>query len=196
MNSIFKSVGQIPLIIAVLLTCSARAQEVPNWKFDNWSQFKVGTSATIKTTSKRDGKIWKEIKTTHKLLEKKDKEVVVEITRVMQLHDERNRFPPSTTKNKYALKKTANPRFMENLDQPGGARNAKLLGEGKEVIKISGKNYECKWTRKGFDIQGLQGVKGERKVWTSDDVPGKKVKLIDKILGSEEISELVSITKK
>lgn len=177
----------VGLCLLAILSRTAPGQEIPNESYKSWSQFKVGTTATLQTTTKMNGRALSQIKMIQKLVEKNDKEVVIEISTIVVA----NGMEFKTKSNKVTHKRNV----KSSLTKPADVPNLKFVetGKGKESIKVGGKTYACNWISTSSNFGG---VKTESKVWMSDKVPGMMVKTMVKTSsGIETTSELTNVTQ-
>ncbi len=106
---------------------------------------------------------------------KSDKEVTVKVTGTVNVGGMKQEIP--VQEQKIDLTKPFDPTKGANL--PGGADAKVEKGkEGKEKIKLSGKEYDCTWTT--YKVKGKamgQEIDADVKVWTSKDVPSGMAKM-------------------
>jgi hypothetical protein len=135
---------------------------------------KVGDFATFAMTTKVAGLSF-DGTVTQTVTEKSDKEVTVKVTGSVDFGGKQMDIPPQ--EQKIDLTKPFDPTKAGNL--PGGA-DAKIEKgkEGKEKVKVGGKEYDTAWTTYTIKAKVMgQEVDGEVKAWMSKDVPGGMVKM-------------------
>jgi hypothetical protein len=135
---------------------------------------KVGDYATYTMTTKIanfsvDGTL------TQTVTAKSDKEATVKVTGFFEIGGNKMDIPAQ--EQKIDLTKPFDPTKGANL--PGGA-DAKIEKgkEGKEKIKVNGKEYDATWTT--FKVKGKamgQEIDADVKTWTAKDVPAGMVKM-------------------
>lgn len=163
----------LTLAALVVAAGSCRAEPVENPEFKNWSQFKAGATATLKTESEFNG-MKSEIVITNKLVEVGADKLVLETTTVSKFNGMEFKQPPTkrdVTKT-IDLPKAAGDKPTAKPEKPEGTTE-----EGTETLKIDGKDVKTKWVK--FKNKTPDGdVEGQ--TWTSDDVPGMVVKNVTK----------------
>jgi len=128
-----------------------------------------------------------------------DKEVTVKAT--MKIGETEVPIPET----KIDLTKPFDPTKAGGGNIPGGG-DAKIekLKEGKEKIKVGGKEYDCVWTTYKFTAKAMGiEIEGDMKAWTSKDVPAGMVKMTmnatfakNDMVMTMEISEYGNMKKK
>lgn len=146
------------LVLVVPFAATAADDDNP------YKNAKVGDYATYKLDMKI-GDIAIAGNVTSTITAKTDKEATVKATGQV------NGMDIPATEQKIDLTKPFDPTKVGNL--PGGA-DAKVekLKEGKEKIKVGGKEYDTTWTtyKVAAKAQGMD-VNAEVKAWTAKDVP-------------------------
>jgi hypothetical protein len=146
---------------------------IPNSEFTNWSQFKKGTSVTLKTTTSTSG-VTSESFSTSTLVEVSADKVVVE-------------YVTSTTTNGLEVKSPAVkreiPKTITKSPPPKKDDTIKIVSEenGTETIKFLGRDIKTKWSGNTVEVNGIKTVS---KVWMSDEVPGMMVKMESTLSGA------------
>ncbi|QJW93423.1 hypothetical protein [Frigoriglobus tundricola] len=106
---------------------------------------------------------------------KSDKEATVKVTGTITFGGNKQEIPAQ--EQKIDLTKPLDPTKGANL--PGGADAKVEKGkEGKEKIKLNGKEYDCTWTT--YKVKGKamgQEIDADVKVWMSKAVPSGMAKM-------------------
>jgi hypothetical protein len=135
---------------------------------------KVGDYATYTMSTKVAG-IAITGTVTQTVTEKSDKEATVKVTGEIEFGGNKMDIPAK--EEKIDLTKPYDPTKAGNL--PGGA-DAKIEKgkEGKEKIKVGGKEYDSVWTdyKVKAKANGME-IDATVKVWTAKDIPGGMVKM-------------------
>src|ERR1022692_1186428 len=126
-----------------------------NAKVGQWVEYKV-TSANI------DGK------TKMTIVAKDDKEATYEVAGTLSSMGKKKTLP--IQKLKIDLTKPYDPFSAANMK--GACVKIEKVGEGKEKIKIGGKEFNTKWIKlkATVTVNNMNAV-SEYKAWFSDDVP-------------------------
>lgn len=135
---------------------------------------KVGDYATYTMTTKVAGLAINGT-LTQSVTAKDDKEVTVKATGNIEFGGNKMDIPAQ--EQKIDLTKPFDPTKVGNL--PAGA-DAKIekLKDGKEKIKINGKEYDTTWTTYKVKAKVMdQDVETEVKAWNAKNVPGGMVKM-------------------
>jgi hypothetical protein len=129
-----------------------------------YKNVKVGDYVTYKLTVKV-GDFNLDGTTTQTVTAKSDKEVTVKVTAKVGGMD-----APSQ-EQKIDLTKPYDPTKGANLP-PGSDAKVEKLKEGKEKVKVGGKEYDCTWTTYKMTAKAM-GVEfsGDIKVWAAKEVP-------------------------
>jgi hypothetical protein len=160
----------LALALGVLVPGALSAQEtIDNPEFTNWSKFKKGTSVTLKSSSSVAG-MANEFTLTSTLLEVGSDKLVVETSTVIKAAGMEIKSP--------AMKRD----ITKTITLPKGVKKEALAGgkpegtveEGTETLKISGMEIKTKWYKAKSEVAG---IKTESKVWMSEDIPGRMVKM-------------------
>jgi hypothetical protein len=173
-----------------LLTLSAAALTTGAADDDNpYKKTKVGDYAKYALKGKLgflplDGTV------TQTVAEKSDKEATLKI--VLTAGGSDTPFPDQ----KIDLTKPLDP--TKGIALPGFG-NAKLekLKDGKEKVKVGGKEYDADWTTYKVKVAN-KGVdsEGDLKVWVAQDVPVRLVKLTLSIaLGKNDVQAAMELTE-
>jgi hypothetical protein len=160
----------VAVLVLAIAPVAARAAEednpYKNAKIGDYATYSMNTSvAGINVT----GTI------TQKVTEKSDKEATIEVTGTIEFGGNKMDIPAQ--KQKIDLTKPFDPTKGANL--PGGA-DAKIEKgkEGKEKIKVNGKEYDTVWTTYKVKAKAMgQEIDAEVKAWTAKDVPAGMVKM-------------------
>jgi hypothetical protein len=135
---------------------------------------KVGDYATYTMTTKVagfsiDGTL------TQTVTAKSDKEATIKVTGSFEVGGNKMDIPAQ--EQKIDLTKPFDPTKGANL--PAGA-DAKIEKgkEGKEKIKVNGKEYDCTWTTYKVKMKAMgQEIDADVKSWAAKDVPAGMVKM-------------------
>jgi hypothetical protein len=176
------------LVIAAVAAAEDKPKKVESQVFTTWAKQKVGTSVVLKETVETKGKTQETIITT-KLLEVADEKVVVESEWVIKADGKELQLPASSRDIQ---------KFGEEKASRGDPKTGKPDGtteEGKEKLKISGTEYECRWYK--FSSKSPDGYDElEGQMWLNDDVPGRIVKVVLKAKAGTLRREVTDITIK
>jgi hypothetical protein len=168
-----------------------KGEKVDNLQYKSWSKFKTGTAVTVKVTGEFGG-TKSETVVTYKLLEVTDDKLVIEAAGVTTINGMEIKTPADKQDVPRQLDK---PDWLDSkTGKPEGATE-----EGKEVIKIGGTEYPCRWykykrTLRTPDGKGEENEEGQ--VWVSDDVPGGMVKMSGKLKAGSMTQTTTEITIK
>jgi len=151
------------LIAAAPLSARAADEENP------FKKVKVGDYATYKVTSKVMGMTF-EGTATRTVSAKDDKEATIKM--VAKAKGQETPLP----EEKIDLTKPYDP--TKGAVPPGAEIKVEKLKDGKEKVKVAGKEYDCKWQTYKLTgkFNGLE-VTGETKVWLASDLPLQLVKM-------------------
>ena len=155
-------------LAAVAPTVRAADDENPN------KDAKVGDYATYAMTTKIAG-IDVAGTITQTVTKKSDKEATVKVTGEIEFGGNKMKIPEQ--EQKIDLTKPFDPTKGANL--PGGA-DAKIEKgkEGKEKIKVNGKEYDTTWTEYKVKTKAMgQDIDADVKAWIAKDVPSGMVKM-------------------
>lgn len=140
--------------------------KVENPLYVRWAKFKPGTSVRIETKTQNAAKTIEQT-TIYKLVEVTDSQVVVDMTIEIRDGSKKDKGPAQsfTHKRWFELPKGMT---KESLTKP---RN--LLEEGKETIKVAGREFETTWYKSKAKVEA-----GDTfiKAWYSEAAPGGLVK--------------------
>jgi hypothetical protein len=166
----------LPAFLLVGLTASAPAQDKEN----PFKKAKVGDWAEYKVVAKfagmdLDGKM----KVT--VTDKNDKVATLKTTSVIKGMEQ----PPQ--EGTVDLTKPYDP--LTSFTPKDAELKVEKVADGKEKIKVGGKEYDCTWMKVKFKGKaGGQVLEGDAKVWTSDSVPlggTVKMEMTQKVMGLE-----------
>lgn len=163
--------------------------KVDNRVYKSWAKYKPGTAVVQKQTTERDGTKSEAI-TTMTLVEVKDDKVVIETEFVIKLNGMEEKSPARRSEVPRQLDEAVG--FDPKTGKPEGT-----IEEGKEKVKVDGTEYECRW----FKIKGKRKltsgvVEVEGKVWLSDDMPMRVVKMEGKTTAGTVTMEVTEVTLK
>ncbi len=153
--------SNVTVIIGLLLCL----QEVDNPSYKSWSKFKVGTKLTIKMESEASGNKTS-MEATYELKTVDEKSAEVAVKGKMTAMGNTIDMPERTEKYDAKQKKVDAP--------PSKAK----IEEGDEEIEIAGRKIKCHWTKETTE-------QGTKRVWVSDEVPGRMVKSEADISGAK-----------
>jgi len=192
------------LLVVLAVTAAEKEEMVTNPAFKSWSEFKVGTSATLKqvvvdksgddpnaidATAAPPGP--NEMLYTLKLIEKTPEKVVVE--KILTDVEQGNLIEHPPVKMIFPAKIAK--RYVDTGHPKSKVEDFK---EGEETITVGGKKIECHWVESRIKIGEEESIS---KVWANSEVvPGGKVKAmtVKKQGGKvffESTTNLVSIEK-
>lgn len=140
----------------------ARAEKIDNPEYKNWSQFKVGSSVTMKMVTEASG-MKTEMEQTTTLVELTGDKAVLETKGKMVVSGNTMDMPAS---------KRDVPAKVDN--QPAGEGKKPEMKESEEEISVGGGKVKCKKIETTTESNGM---KTASKVWTCNDVPGGTVKM-------------------
>ena len=160
-------VAALALVVAPV---AARAADDDN----PYKNAKIGDYAMYTMTTKVAG-INVNGTITQKVIEKSDKEATIEVTGTIEFGGNKMDIPAQ--KQKVDLTKPFDPTKGANL--PGGAEAKVEKGkEGKEKIKVNGKEYDTTWTTYKVKAKAMgQDIDADVKAWTAKDVPTGMIKM-------------------
>jgi hypothetical protein len=160
----------IAFVALAVAPVAARAADEEN----PYKNAKVGDYATYKMDTKVAG-ISVSGTITQSVTKKDDKEATIEVTGSIEFGGNKMDIPAQT--QKIDLTKPFDPTKGANL--PGGAEAKVEKGkEGKEKVKLNGKEYDCTWTTYSVKAKVMnQQIDAEVKAWTAKDIPTGMVKM-------------------
>ncbi len=184
----------LSILAIVLAPVVARAADEEN----PYKSAKVGDFAKYKMTTKVAG-LSLDGTVVQTVTAKSDKEATIEVTGSIEFNGNKMDIPKQ--EQKIDLTKPYDPTKGGNL--PGGADAKVEKGkEGKEKLKVGGKEYETTWTTYKMKAKQMgQEIDAEVKTWMAKDVPGGgmvKMTMTAKIAGQEMemVMELIETGKK
>ena len=162
-------------VLAAVLALSAAAVTVRAADDDNpYKSAKVGDFATYTMTTKVAGFAVNGT-LTHSVTAKTDKEATVKMTGTVEFGGNKMDIPAQ--EQKIDLTKPYDPTKAANLPAGTDAKVEKVK-EGKEKIKVGGKEYETTWTTYTVKAKvGDKDVDADVKSWMAKDVPTGMVKM-------------------
>ena len=158
------------LVLAVAPVAARAAEEENPYKNAKVGDFATYTMTTTVMGITIDGTI------TQTVTKKDDKEATIKITGVVKFGGNEMKFPEQ--EQKIDLTKPFDP-TKGGANLPGGA-DAKIEKgkEGKEKIKVAGKEYDATWTEYKVKAKVMnQDIDANIKAWTAKDVPTGMVKM-------------------
>ncbi|MBY0456432.1 MAG: hypothetical protein K2V38_03785 [Gemmataceae bacterium] len=173
------------LAIAVLAATVAFFNPAVGFAADDdenpYKSAKVGDFSNYKMTMKVAG-LSIDGTMTQTVTAKTDKEATIKVTGVFELMGNKMDIPAQ--EQKIDLTKPYDP-TKGNI--PGGAEAKVEKGkEGKEKIKVGGKEYEATWTTYKVNMKQMgQDVDADMKVWSAKGVPLIKMTMTAKFAGQD-----------
>jgi hypothetical protein len=160
----------VAVLVLALAPVAARAADEEN----PYKNTKVGDFATYTMTTTVAG-IAIDGTVTQTVTKKDDKEATVKVTGEIKFGGNTMKIPEQ--EQKIDLTKPYDPTKGANL--PGGAEAKVEKGkEGKEKIKVNGKEYDSVWTEYTVKAKVMnQDIDAKVKAWTAKDVPTGMVKM-------------------
>jgi hypothetical protein len=140
-----------------------------------YKKAKVGDYAVYKMNMKA-GNFTITGTTTQKVTERSDKEATVKVTGSIDINGMKQEIPEQT--QKIDLTKPYDPTKVGGGLPPGVKFDVEKGKEGKEKVKVNGKEYDSNWTM--YKLKGkAMGIEfnGDVKSWMSKDVPLGMVKM-------------------
>lgn len=165
----------VRLLAALVVCCAPLAARAADEDFNPYKNTKVGDFATYKMSMKVAG-FAVVGNTTQKVTAKSDKEATVEVTGSIELNGMKMDIPEQ--KQTIDLTKPYDPTKVGGGLPPGTDVKVEKGKEGKEKIKVGGKEYDCTWTT--YTVKGSangQDIVANVKAWMSKDVPLGMVKM-------------------
>ncbi len=147
---------------------------IDNPDYAHWAKFKVGSFATMKNTTLVGGHKSVALQTKTLKSVAKDK-IVIEIS--MEIVGMEHKIPPQKMEIPAKILKPATPKAVTT--QPKGKPDLKMK-EGDETLDIDGKKIKAHWV----ETQTKVGeVITKSKIWSSEDVPGRMIKMTSRTEG-------------
>jgi hypothetical protein len=165
-------------------------EKIDNPAYTYWAKYKVGASATLKTTTS-SAMFSSEGTMTMKLVEVTAEKIVLEITAKSKVGGMEIDIPPMKQEH---LKTVELPKGVTKEVFTSG-KPAGTTKEGTETLKVGGQEVKTKWYE--YEVKA-GGADVKSKMWTSDDVPGMLVKTESKIGGpmpTDSKMELIEFKK-
>lgn len=158
------------LLALVVAPIAVRAADEEN----PYKNAKVGDYATYKMTTKVAGLAIDGV-ITQKVTEVTKEEVTVKATGTVEVNGKKMEIPEQ--EQKIDLTKPFDPTKAGNL--PGGAEAKVEKGkEGKEKVKVGGKEYDTTWTTYKVKTKAMgQEIDADVKAWMAKDVVAGLVKM-------------------
>lgn len=103
--------------------------------------------------------------------------------------------PTKKGEQKIDLTKPFDPGTTGESGAPTSAFKWEKVKDGKEKLKIGGKEYECTWTSYKPVAQAGLAAEGELKVWLSKDVPFVVKRALNLKIGNSELVYLTELTE-
>lgn len=178
----------LSLSFLLLVATVGRADPVDNPAFKSWSNFKPGTTITMKTESEF-GTMKSEFVIVSKLVEVGKDKCVIEvetITKVMGMEFKAPAMKQDVPKS-FEIPKPKDGEKQPKVETPDVKKE-----EGKETLKIGGTEVKTTWMK--YKSKTKEG-EAEGQTWMSDDVPGGLVKSVTKAGDVKTKTELIEIKK-
>lgn len=160
---------------ALAICCAPMAASAADEDFNPYKNTKVGDYANYKMTMKVAG-FAVSGNTTQKVTAKTDKEATVQVTGSIELNGMKMDIPEQS--QTIDLTKPYDPTKVGGGLPPGTDVKVVKGKEGKEKVKVGGKEYDCTWTT--YTVKGNangQDIVANVKAWMSKDVPLGMVKM-------------------
>ncbi len=159
---------------------------IDNPDYAHWAQFKVGSFATMKSTTLVGGH--KSVSFQTKTLKSvaKDK-IVIEMT--IEIAGLEQKIPPQKLEIPAKITQPATPKTPTS--QPKDKPDSKTK-EGDEVLDIDGQKIKAHWVESQIKAGDIIT---KSKIWNSEDVPGRMVKMTSRTEGSVESSSEGMLSK-
>ena len=170
----------------MLVPASGRASDDDN----PYKNSKIGDFAIYKMTMKVAGQVL-EGTMTQTVIEKSEKEVILQVTSKIG----GRAFPEQRTK--MDITKPFDPTKTNTL-QVGVDAKVEKGKEGKEKLKVAGKEFDTVWTNyKVTGKAGDQDIESEMKVWMSKDLTGALARIEMKLTaGGMTVEATMELTEK
>ena len=162
----------VRVFAALLIWCAAAAARAD--EANPYKNTKVGDYATYKMTVKYGGMTSRGT-STQAVTEKTDKEATVKVTGSFE--DMGKKQDIDEVVQKIDLTRPYDPTKVGGLP-PGTEVKVEKLKEGKEKVKVGGKEYDSTWTT--YKLTGKAGdsaFNAEVKAWMSQEVPMGMIKM-------------------
>lgn len=143
----------------------AVAQTVDNPAYQGWSNWREGASVTTKTESAKNGKVESSFKQTQTLKSLSAEKAVVNASMELEVSGKPFTTDPTPTEIVAKFKAVPQTKNAPNAAEPKTTK-------GQEKLTVNGKTLSCEWQE--YEIAKGQTVR----TWTSDDVPGRTVKMV------------------
>lgn len=172
----------------VAATAIEQGEEVPHPEFAHWNQFPIGAKTVRrKEVSNDQGKVV--VTTTVKLLDKSDRQVVVETQVSVERTGEPKLDNPPFTADYPATFRLPKNMTLDQFRLP----SLKAKAEGEEEMEILGQKYRVeKFVWQESNEAGPMDVM----VWRCDKVPGRTVReeSLTKSLSNKSLEEVIEIS--
>jgi hypothetical protein len=184
----FTSVTAITLVAgSVFVSPAWAAEKVASPAYESWARFKPGTTVTLKQ-SMRMAAMSMDSEMHHELKEVTPDKVTIQSWTIANMMGMKRESPRQTITLPAMVDKGSE-------EMPAGY-NGKVEVVGDEKVTVGGKEYDCKVVH----FSGTQeGMKSDGKIWASDSVPGRTVKMEMKVTGDTEMimnSEIADVNVK
>lgn len=163
----------------------AQREQAENPTYRNWNGFAPGTAVTYRSwTESAEGK--SEVLVTYELLDRTEEKIVINMTTIAQLNDEKIKHPPQRLENRRFF------RLPPGVSEAEFGKPRGVLAEGEETVEVSGRSFKTKWYR-----ARTTGDAGETFTtsWSSEQIPGRLVKSISETPKTRSVTkvELVDV---
>lgn len=162
------------LLCTFFLPSAHAAEQVQSHQYASWAKFKPGTSVTMKQQMAMQG-MTMEMEMHQELAEVTPEKAVVQMWTVTNMMGQKR----TTPKRSVTL-----PAMVDKgkEDVPPGYKG-KIEVIGDEKVTVNGKEYDCKVMHITGTQEGMAAANIDGKMWGSDTVPGRTVKLDFKVTG-------------
>jgi len=162
------------LVGALVCTSASAAEMIDNPAYEAWAQYEPGSFVSHKGVTQTQG-MNIVASTTNTLKEVTAEKVVIEIKTSVSMGGQQ--MPPSTQ----------NMDIPAKVEEPDETAKPKEIEKGTEELEVKGKKIKTEWVKVEMT---QQGVTMTATTWSSDEVPGKLVKMV-----SETTTPMVSKTE-
>jgi len=178
-------------VIALLsaFASSARAETIENPNYESWAGQKIGTVVTVNIVTE-SGSNKSDLMMAYTLVALTAEGATVELVMTVKTNGMEFKTPARKIENPKVVEVPPG-RSKDDFDKPDG-----LVEQGTETVTVDGVSYKTKWMT--IKVNGV-GIDVEAKLWQSDEVPNRTVKMVSKskIMGvtSTSTHTLVSVKK-
>jgi hypothetical protein len=180
-------IAALALALVCFVSTAAKAEDVANPEYKSWAKHKPGTAVSLKQTIKTQG-MTVTMDQHQELKSVADDKVVVTAWATMNMG--------GVTRDTEKRDRTVSSKIAKEKQDMPADMNGKAEPAGNEKVTAAGKEYDCQVVKFSG---GDERAKGDGKIWSSAEVPGRIVKMEMKMSGQQEgemKSELSSVTIK